>query len=256
MVIIYIGNKDSARLVWDTKPRRAPNPKDIEFQTAEVVIPNPQYLDEMHGILIGDIWLDILPINSQAIENLYFDTQKLSALLERIIKASSNEGNLVADFFTGSGTTLAVAEKLNRRWLGCELGKVQIEITIKRYVLMDISVSHTSAKEQETYHALMKLARDNFAVLIDYWAIDWDYDGITFKSQELLKEVKFEGALKEFEKARADLVNGDYSGAIQNSNLSVESVIKGILKVDKAKPGELYRALIDSKLIPEYYSTP
>jgi len=66
-----------------------------------------------------------------------------------------------------------------------ELGKdkVQIKIAIKRYVLMDIPVSHTSKKEQETYDELMKLAKDNFSVLIDYWAIDWDYDGFTFKSQ-------------------------------------------------------------------------
>jgi len=62
-------------------------------------------------------------------------------------------------------------------------GKVQIKIGIKRYVLMDIPVSHTSKKGQESYNALMKLAKDNFAVLIDYWAIDWDYDGFTFKSQ-------------------------------------------------------------------------
>lgn len=48
---------------------------------------------------------------------------------------------------------------------------------------MDIPVSHKSKNEQETYNALMKLAKDNFAVLIDYWAIDWDYDGFTFKSQ-------------------------------------------------------------------------
>ncbi|MEW6102220.1 MAG: hypothetical protein AB1630_00130 [bacterium] len=47
---------------------------------------------------------------------------------------------------------------------------------------MDITVSRTSAREQETYNALMKVAKDNFAVLIDYWAIDWDYDGCTFKS--------------------------------------------------------------------------
>lgn len=62
-------------------------------------------------------------------------------------------------------------------------GKIQIKIGIKRYVLMDIPVSRTTKREQETYNALMKLAKDNFATLIDYWAIDWDYDGFTFKSQ-------------------------------------------------------------------------
>lgn len=62
-------------------------------------------------------------------------------------------------------------------------GKVRINLSIDRYVLMDIPVSHTSKKGQSDYSALMKLAKDNFAVLIDYWAIDWGYDGCTFKSQ-------------------------------------------------------------------------
>jgi len=61
--------------------------------------------------------------------------------------------------------------------------KVQIKLSIGRYVLMDIPVSHLSKKGDSDYTALMKLAKDNFAVLIDYWAIDWDYDGCTFKSQ-------------------------------------------------------------------------
>jgi adenine-specific DNA-methyltransferase len=73
------------------------------------------YLDEMPGVTLGDVWADIPPINSQAAERLGYDTQKPEALLERIIKASSNEGDLVADFFLGSGTTAAVAHKLGRR---------------------------------------------------------------------------------------------------------------------------------------------
>jgi hypothetical protein len=62
-------------------------------------------------------------------------------------------------------------------------GKVEIILSIRRYVLMDIPISQTSKKGQEDYSALMKIAKDNFAVLIDYWAVDWDYDGFTFKSQ-------------------------------------------------------------------------
>lgn len=62
-------------------------------------------------------------------------------------------------------------------------GKVELSISIDRYVLMDIPVSHISKTGQSDYTALMKLAKDNFAVLIDYWAVDWDYDGFTFKSQ-------------------------------------------------------------------------
>ncbi|MBI4721603.1 MAG: hypothetical protein HY769_01120 [Candidatus Stahlbacteria bacterium] len=66
-----------------------------------------------------------------------------------------------------------------------ELGnnQVQIKLGMNRYVLMDIPVSRASQKGQFDYSALMKLAKDNFAVLIDYWAIDWDYDGFTFKSE-------------------------------------------------------------------------
>lgn len=307
-------------------------------------------------------------VNQAAKERTEFDTQKPEKLLVKFIKASSTEGDLVADFFCGSGTTLAIAEKLGRCWIGCELGKVGIQVTrarlvetgakpflienignyqremiyltggriwemqhlilklygaiprdktsglgirkvdnieelvyvgypdrpvtakkaeelavqaqkldgrgykrlvilgwdyeynyhqalearksalkdrlkvqiesrdippgiydylkkvksaddiealadkvkfyerpylklgepeiedlgdgqvrikmrIKRYVLMDIPVSHTLKKGQNNYNELMKLAKDNFAVLIDYWAIDWDHDGFTFKSQ-------------------------------------------------------------------------
>jgi DNA modification methylase len=324
---------------------------------------------EERGKVLEDWWIDIWATERYRNELLGYDTQKPSALLERIIKASSNKGDLVADFFCGSGTTLAVAEKLGRRWIGCELGKVGIQVTrarlveqrakpflienignyqremiyltggriwemqnlilklygatprdkmsglgtrkgedgveelvyvgypdrpvtarkteelaiqaqkldgrgykrliilgwdyeynyhqaiesrkralkdkikveiisrdippdiydylkkakteediealsekvkfyerpylkmdtpgienvgdgkveitlaIKRYVLMDIPISQTSKKGQEDYTALMKIAKDNFAVLIDYWAVDWDYDGYTFKCQ-------------------------------------------------------------------------
>ena len=75
------------------------------------------YLDELKGAAVHTIWNDINSINSKSIERLGYDTQKPEALLERIITTSSNEGNLVADFFCGSGTTGAVAEKLGRRWI-------------------------------------------------------------------------------------------------------------------------------------------
>jgi adenine-specific DNA-methyltransferase len=328
-----------------------------------------RYLDEMPGVPLQSVWADIPPVNSQALEDTRFDTQKPKALLARIIKASSNPGDLVADFFCGSGTTLVVAEELGRRWIGCELGKVGVQVTrsrlvkagarpflienignyqremiyltggriwemqhlilklygatprdklsglgvrraedgveelvyvgypdrpvtakkveelalaaekmdgagyrrlvvlgwdyeynyhealearlrahtgrlkvqvasrdvppdiydylkkaksaediealadkvqfferpylrvgkpqvkalsdgrqevsiaIDRYVLMDIPISRTTKQGQASYETLLELAKDNFAVLIDYWAVDWDYDGFTFRSQ-------------------------------------------------------------------------
>ncbi len=98
------------------------------------------FVDVQNGMIVervpvGDAWADIpdamhLPQD----EKTGFDTQKPEALLERIIRASSNEGDLVADFFCGSGTTLAVAEKLGRRWIGVDLGRYAIHTTRKRLI--------------------------------------------------------------------------------------------------------------------------
>ncbi len=92
------------------------------------------YQDEIPGIPLDDIWSDINFINSMSDERTAYATQKPEALLERIIKASSNESDLVADFFCGSGTTLAVAEKLGRKWIGSDLGKFAIHTTRKRMI--------------------------------------------------------------------------------------------------------------------------
>ena len=91
-----------------------------------------QYYDEISGDIVDDIWDDIYPINSQAIEALGYATQKPEALLERIIETSSNKGDLILDCFVGSGTTAAVAEKLKRRWIACDLSRFAINTTRKR----------------------------------------------------------------------------------------------------------------------------
>ena len=92
-----------------------------------------QYLDESPGRPAQSVWTDIVPSKSGS-ERLGYPTQKPEALLERIIKASSNEGDLVADFFCGSGTTAAVAEKLGRKWICTDLGKFGIHTTRKRLI--------------------------------------------------------------------------------------------------------------------------
>ncbi len=91
-------------------------------------------IEDDNGQPVGSIWSDISLINSQAAERLAYPTQKPEALLARIIKASSNEGDLVADFFCGSGTTAAVAEKLGRKWIATDLGKFGIHTTRKRLI--------------------------------------------------------------------------------------------------------------------------
>ena len=91
-----------------------------------------QYLDEMKGRAIQSIWDEVKPVNSQADERLDYPTQKPEPLLERLIAASSNPGDLVLDCFIGSGTTAAVAQKLGRRWIGCDINKGAIQTTAKR----------------------------------------------------------------------------------------------------------------------------
>lgn len=92
------------------------------------------YLDEVEGDIVDSVWDNIPPVNPQAIERVNYPTQKPEALLERIIKASSKEGDLVADFFCGSGTTASVAEKLGRKWIASDLGKFAIHTTRKRMI--------------------------------------------------------------------------------------------------------------------------
>lgn len=96
-----------------------------------------QYYDQTDKEQVDDIWTDIAPVNSQALERAGYPTQKPEALLERIIKASSNEHDLVLDCFCGSGTTAAVAEKLNRRWIACDLGRFAVHTTRKRLLSID-----------------------------------------------------------------------------------------------------------------------
>jgi DNA modification methylase len=88
-----------------------------------------RYLDESEGRAVQSIWTDIYPVNSQAKERIGYPTQKPEALLERIIKASSDEGGVVADFFMGGGTTPAVAQRLGRRWIASDISRIAVEVT-------------------------------------------------------------------------------------------------------------------------------
>ena len=94
-----------------------------------------RYLDESKGSLVQDHWDDITPINSMAKERLGYPTQKPEALLERIINASSNEGDVVLDPFCGCGTAVAAAERLNRRWVGIDI--THLAISLIRHRLHD-----------------------------------------------------------------------------------------------------------------------
>jgi DNA modification methylase len=91
-----------------------------------------RYLDEQEGTPVDDLWINIMPVQSQAQERLGYPTQKPEALLERILKASSNEGDLVLDPFCGCGTTIAAAQKLRRRWIGIDITYLAIALIKNR----------------------------------------------------------------------------------------------------------------------------
>lgn len=91
-----------------------------------------RFRDESKGSAVGDNWVDIPPINTKANERLGYPTQKPLALLERIIRASSNPGDVILDPFCGCGTAVEAAEKLGRRWLGIDITQLSITLIKKR----------------------------------------------------------------------------------------------------------------------------
>ena len=130
-------------------------------------------LYEFEGPLVDDVWGDC-PAVFRLPEKMNFDTQKPESLLKRIILASSNPGDIVADFFCGSGTTLAVAEKLGRRWIGCDLSKFAIQVTRKR--LLDIHNSKDLMSEKKKPYGIP-------ARPFEIWNIG-NYETIYWKDRE------------------------------------------------------------------------
>jgi DNA modification methylase len=107
-------------IVWPEKSDGAPNLK--------------YYFEDNKGVVVSDLWDDIPSVGANRAESFDYPTQKPEALLERIIKASSNEGDLVADFFCGSGTMATAAERLGRAWIVSDIGKFAIHTTRKRMI--------------------------------------------------------------------------------------------------------------------------
>jgi DNA modification methylase len=98
-----------------------------------------RYLDEMPGVSLQDLWTDVKPIGARAAERLGYPTQKPEALLERIIESSSDPDDVVLDPFCGCGTTLAVAERMDRRWVGIDISLTAVEIMKARLDRMGVA---------------------------------------------------------------------------------------------------------------------
>lgn len=140
-----------------------------------------RFYEDTKGNVAEDLWIDINPLNPMAKERVDYPTQKPEALLERIIKASSNEGDLVADYFCGSGTTPAVAEKLGRKWIACDLGRFAVHTTRKRM----IDVQRKLKEENKPYRAfeILNLGRYERRYFLDSMSTDPSSRGLDHETK-------------------------------------------------------------------------
>jgi site-specific DNA-methyltransferase (adenine-specific) len=136
-----------------------------------------RYLDEQEGTPIDDTWIDILPIQSQSGESLGYPTQKPFGLLERIISASSNEGDIILDAYCGCGTTVAVSQRLNRQWIGIDITYQSISLILKRLEdsfgkgILDHITLNGIPKDMKSAEALANKSDDRTRKEFEKWAV-------------------------------------------------------------------------------------
>ena len=141
-----------------------------------------KYLDEMLGVPLGDIWLDIKPLQGQEIERLGYPTQKPKALLERIIQTSSNEGDIILDAFCGCGTTIDAAESLHRNWIGVDISPMAVSLIKRRLKntygehLNKFEVRGTPTDEQSA----IELWKQNPFAFQDWWLTEFEVFSTTY----------------------------------------------------------------------------
>lgn len=198
-----------------------------------------RYLDEMPGVLMGNVWTDIPPINSQAQERLGYPTQKPEALLERIIRASSNEGDLVLDPFCGCGTTVAVAERLHRRWIGIDITHLAISLMKSR--LHDTFGPDLSAYDviglPQDVHGAAALALQN-RHQFEYWALSL-VDARPAGDQKKGADKGIDGVIVFFDDETHQAKRVVISVKSGNVNVAMVRDLKGVLEREKAQIGAL-----------------
>lgn len=152
--------------------------KGLVVQTNPGTVPSrKQYLDEGKGVAVQSLWDDIPALHATASERLGYPTQKPEALLERIIKASTNEGNVVLDAYCGCGTTIAVAQHLNRQWIGIDITYQSISLMLKRLedsfsesVLQEVELNGVP-KDIKSAIALANKKEDRTRKEFEKWAV-------------------------------------------------------------------------------------
>ncbi len=129
-----------------------------------------RYLDELEGQAVTELWSDVDPINPMSNERLGYPTQKPLALLERIIRASSNEGDILLDPFCGCGTTIAAAQKLGRKWIGIDITHLSIALQKYRLEAMFPGVKFKVVGEPKDIGAACQLATED-RYQFQWWAL-------------------------------------------------------------------------------------
>ncbi|WP_395695604.1 DNA methyltransferase [Nocardioides sp.] len=139
---------------WTKERMQAAYDAGLIVQTAPGRVPRAKkYLDEQRGKPLGDVWADIAPLNSQAAERLGYPTQKPLALMERIIKATTDAGDVVLDPFCGCGTTVDAAQNLGRQWVGIDVTYIAVDLIRKR-------LRHTYGDDIESTYEVLGIPRD------------------------------------------------------------------------------------------------
>lgn len=224
----------------------------------------------MKGTPVTSVWADIPPINSQAAERLGYPTQKPEALLARIIQASSNEGDTVLDAYCGCGTTVAVAQRLRRSWIGIDITYQSIAVILKRLedgfgaAVMDAVVLDGIPRDMESARALATKKDDRVRKEFEKWALltysknratinekkgaDRGVDGIAYiatgsdTTERVIFQVK-SGAVKRNDIAT---LHGDMmrEGAVMAGFLTLEEPTKP-MRDEALAAGVYHHALLD-----------
>jgi site-specific DNA-methyltransferase (adenine-specific) len=202
-----------------------------------------RYLDEMPGIPITSVWTDIPPINSQAQERLGYPTQKPQALLERVISASSNEGQVVLDPFCGCGTSIHAAHKLRRQWIGIDITHLAISLIEKRLKDAFPGIEYEVHGTPKDLDGARDLAmRDKYQ--FQWWAVSL-VNAVPFAGKKKGADTGIDGLIyfkpegKTTEKAIVSVKGGD------NVNVAMVRDLAHVVDREKAKIG-VFITLADS----------
>jgi DNA modification methylase len=206
------------------------------------------YLDDLKGEIVDAVWDDVSPVNPVAKERIGYPTQKPEALLERIIKASSNEGDVVADFFMGGGTTCAVAQKLNRKFIGCDISRVGVSVTLNRLIKDAEKISGRTAsvnieKPKKDKQFSLELTIKQIPDIRVYYMGVYPIEKFEFIGQK-----EFEDFILTCYEARRFTGEGEITGVMNAST----SLLIGSVKPDESMPEGRLKKFVEDTLKLRY----